>query len=206
MINRLIVTTSRPHMLMIYKKSQHIKCWMFWEIINTKCVGCWKEHQLCCEKSWAAQQYQLDIRSMEDAHLGFEELRELRSNGTIRISVSGKGGIARGYVAIFGSRNKRTPFAEFIGLPRRQCKWALVSHLMLSKCDWGGRHLNHIWITLGVSAQIDRKLLSRLNPTCQMFRSLLKTHKLVSLEALLGGIFKTRLVMSCVCEPPYGMS
>ena len=71
-----------------------------------------------------------------------------------------------------------------------------------SQCN----RLNRSWITLGKSAGIDRKLLTRLKvdcPRCPVFYSLIKTHKLSpeNVTSMSADTFKIRPIISCVGGP-----
>ncbi|XGW23514.1 hypothetical protein V3C99_005612 [Haemonchus contortus] len=127
---------------------------------------------------------------------GFREISELRSNGTIRISVSDKGG-------------------EFVVMPQSLDRAITEIHLrdtttyrrataeeFSSQC----KRLNHIWMKEGKSAGLDEKFLSRLrldSPSCPVFYSLVKTHKLAPDELLSTSsvTFKIRPIISCVGGP-----
>lgn len=131
-----------------------------------------------------------------DQWKGFRELRELRSNGTIRISVSDKGG-------------------EFVIMPQSLDRGITELHLqdssvyrLASAAEFSSqcKRLNHVWMTVGRSAGIDPKLISRLkldNATCPVFYSLIKTHKLAPEDTLSMSPdrFKIRPIISCVGGP-----
>uniref|UniRef100_A0A7I4YFD5 Reverse transcriptase domain-containing protein n=1 Tax=Haemonchus contortus TaxID=6289 RepID=A0A7I4YFD5_HAECO len=127
---------------------------------------------------------------------GLKELRELRSNGTLRITVSDKGG-------------------EFVVMSQTLDRAITELHLSdssvyrrVTEKDFSSQcsRLNHIWLSVAKSAGIDEKLVSRLkldSPNCPVFYSLIKTHKLSSNEALSTSpdTFKIRPIISCVGGP-----
>ncbi|KAK6756922.1 hypothetical protein RB195_015007 [Necator americanus] len=83
---------------------------------------------------------------------GFREVRELTSNGTLRISVSDKGG-------------------EFVVMPQTLNREITERHLMdnsiyrrVAEKEFTAQYkrLNHVWMSVGKAAGIDERFLSRL--------------------------------------------
>ncbi|EYC30712.1 hypothetical protein Y032_0004g1726 [Ancylostoma ceylanicum] len=106
---------------------------------------------------------------------GFKEIRQLTSCGVIRLSVSDKGG-------------------EFVVMPQTLDREITEFHLTdatIYRCTTQSefisqyKRLNHVWMTSGKAAGLSEVFLSRLkieNPNCPVFYSLIKTHKLSTLE------------------------
>ncbi|EYC14644.1 hypothetical protein Y032_0040g321 [Ancylostoma ceylanicum] len=127
---------------------------------------------------------------------GFRELRELISNGSIRLSVSDKGG-------------------EFVAMPQELDRRITSAHLADAttyrpttekEFQAQSRRLNDIWTKVGKSAGLDDRFISRLkleNPSCPVFYSLVKTHKipLHEMGSMSADTFKIRPIISCVGGP-----
>ncbi|EYC07870.1 hypothetical protein Y032_0068g178 [Ancylostoma ceylanicum] len=131
-----------------------------------------------------------------DQWQGFREIREMINCGTIRLSVSDKGG-------------------EFVVMPQSLDREITELHLtdttiyrrttqneFHSQC----KRLNHIWMTIGKAAGLSEKFLSRLkigNPNCPVFYSMIKKDKLS--VPYIGSIpvndYKIRPIVSCVGGP-----
>ncbi|EYC10589.1 hypothetical protein Y032_0054g2445 [Ancylostoma ceylanicum] len=127
---------------------------------------------------------------------GFAEVREMTRNGAIRLSVSDKGG-------------------EFVVMPQVLDRQITELHLQdttlyrpvtekdfLNQC----RRLNDVWMNIGKSCGLDERFLSRLKidtPTCSVFYSLIKTHKLApeDLHSMSADTYKIRPIISCVGGP-----
>ncbi|EYC06837.1 hypothetical protein Y032_0073g732 [Ancylostoma ceylanicum] len=123
-------------------------------------------------------------------------MRELISNGSVRLSVSDKGG-------------------EFVVMPQVLDRAITTAHLadstvyrqatekdFLAQC----RRLNDVWVTVGKLAGLDERFISRLkleNPSCPVFYSLIKTHKisLHEMSSMSPESFKIRPIISCVGGP-----
>ena len=94
--------------------------------------------------------------------LGFKEICDMTANGTVRVSVSDKGG-------------------EFVVIPRQLDSEITNLHLndttvyrRINEKDFHAqcKRLNHVWMTVGKAAGLDDRFLSRLkldNPSCPMF-------------------------------------
>ncbi|KAK6730034.1 hypothetical protein RB195_006848 [Necator americanus] len=68
------------------------------------------------------------------------------------------------------------------------------------------KRFNHVWMTMGKSAGLDERFVSRLKldkPTCPVFYSLIKTHKLKpdEVNSTSAATFKIRPIISCVGGP-----
>ena len=127
---------------------------------------------------------------------GFAEVREMTKNGAIRLSVSDKGG-------------------EFVVMPQVLDRKITEAHLQdttlycpVTESDFHNqcRRLNDIWMSIGKSSGLDEKFLSRLKidtPTCPVFYSLIKTHKLTpdDLHSMTVDTYKIRPIISCVGGP-----
>ena len=127
---------------------------------------------------------------------GFREIRQLSCNGAIRISVSDKGG-------------------EFVVIPQPLDREITELHLrdtstyqhatamdFLSQC----KRLNHVWMTVGKSAGLSERFLRMLrldNPSCPVFYSLIKTHKIAAqdISSTSADTYKIRPIISCVGRP-----
>ncbi|KAK6750258.1 hypothetical protein RB195_002320 [Necator americanus] len=127
---------------------------------------------------------------------GLKEIREMTTRGDIRLSVSDKGG-------------------EFVVMPQALDREITNLHLQdetiyrrvtekefLEQC----KRLNHVWMTMGKSAGLDERFVSRLKldkPTCHVFYSLIKTHKLKpdEVNSTSAATFKIRPIISCVGGP-----
>ncbi|EYB87792.1 hypothetical protein Y032_0257g404 [Ancylostoma ceylanicum] len=127
---------------------------------------------------------------------GFAEVRELTKNGAIRLSVSDKGG-------------------EFVVIPQVLDREITELHLQdttlycpVTEKDFHNqcRRLNDAWMSIGKSAGLDERFLSRLKidtPTCPVFYSLIKTHKLTpdDLNSMSAHTYKIRPIISCIGGP-----
>ncbi|XGW35820.1 hypothetical protein V3C99_019196 [Haemonchus contortus] len=127
---------------------------------------------------------------------GLRELRELRSNGTLRISVSDKGG----EFVVMSQTLDRAITELHLSDSSVYCR--ATEKDFSSQCN----RLNHIWLSVAKSAGIDERLVSRLkldSPSCPVFYSLIKTHKLSFHETLSTSpnTFKIRPIISCVGGP-----
>ncbi|XGW33958.1 hypothetical protein V3C99_018027 [Haemonchus contortus] len=127
---------------------------------------------------------------------GLREMRKRVAEGEIRLSVSDKGG-------------------EFVVLPRSLDREITELHLsdtsvyshstektFLTQCH----RLNALWISIGKTAKLDRRLISRLKldtPLCPVFYSLIKTHKLSNggENSVNASDYKIRPIISCVGGP-----
>ncbi|EYC26999.1 hypothetical protein Y032_0009g466 [Ancylostoma ceylanicum] len=128
--------------------------------------------------------------------LGFKEVRSLIADNSIRLSVSDKGG-------------------EFVVLPQTLDRAITELHLsdttiyqraterdFLAQC----RRLNDTWSSVGKSAGLDERFVSRLkldNPSCPVFYNLVKTHKISRQEmrSMSAEVYKIRPIISCVGGP-----
>ncbi|EYC44083.1 hypothetical protein Y032_0472g2059 [Ancylostoma ceylanicum] len=120
----------------------------------------------------------------------------MTKNGTIRLSVSDKGG-------------------EFVVMPQVLDREITELHLQdstlycrVTEKDFHNqcKHLNDVWTTIGKSCCLDERFLSRLKidtPTCPVFYSLIKTHKLAphDLRSMSADTYKIRPIISCVGGP-----
>ena len=127
---------------------------------------------------------------------GFKEIRDLTANGCLRISVSDKGG-------------------EFVVLPQTLDREITEHHLSDSSVYRHAtekefisqfRRLNHVWMMIGKEAGLNERFLSRLkleHPTCPVFYSLVKTHKLPEsdMQSVSATSYKIRPIVSCVGGP-----
>ncbi|EYC21254.1 hypothetical protein Y032_0020g81 [Ancylostoma ceylanicum] len=127
---------------------------------------------------------------------GFKEVRSLIANNSIRLSVSDKGG-------------------EFVVLPQSLDREITELHLsdttiyqratekdFLTQC----KRLNDTWISVGKSAGLDERFVSRLKldkPNCPVFYSLVKTHKIAlqDMHSMSAEVYKIRPIISCVGGP-----
>ncbi|EYC25250.1 hypothetical protein Y032_0012g1785 [Ancylostoma ceylanicum] len=125
-----------------------------------------------------------------------QEVRNLIADNSIRLSVSDKGG-------------------EFVVLPQTLDRDITRLHLsdttvyrratekeFLAQC----RRLNETWITVGKSAGLDERFISRLkldNPICPVFYNLVETHKLSlqEMHSMSAEVYKIRPIISCVGGP-----
>ncbi|EYC06420.1 hypothetical protein Y032_0076g1051 [Ancylostoma ceylanicum] len=117
-------------------------------------------------------------------------------NGAIRLSVSDKGG-------------------EFVVIPQVLDREITAHHLRdttlyrrVTEKDFHTqcRRLNDIWVTVGRSSGLDERFVSHLKldtPTCPVFYSLIKTHKLApdDLRSMSAETYKIRPIISCVGGP-----
>ncbi|EYC25300.1 hypothetical protein Y032_0012g1812 [Ancylostoma ceylanicum] len=120
----------------------------------------------------------------------------MTKNGTIRLSVSDKGG-------------------EFVVMPQVLDREITELHLQdstlycrVTEKDFHNqcKRLNDVWTTIGKSCCLDERFLSRLEidtPTCPVFYSLIKTHKLAphDLRSMSADTYKIRPIISCVGGP-----
>ncbi|VDL72529.1 unnamed protein product [Nippostrongylus brasiliensis] len=127
---------------------------------------------------------------------GLRELRDLTSSGGIRVSVSDKGGE---FVVISQSLDREITHChlrdESVYRPSTAAEFSLQH-----------KRLNDIWMAIGKSAGLDRRLVQRLrvdNPICPVFYSLVKTHKLPlgDLTTMPADAFKIRPIISCIGGP-----
>ena len=123
-------------------------------------------------------------------------MRNLIAERSIRLSISDKGG-------------------EFVVIPQTLDKEIAKLHLsddtvyqvatkrdFLAQC----RKLNDVWISVGRSAGLDEKLITRLkldNPNCPVFYHMIKTHKLAAedFRPMSPVTYKIRPLISCVGGP-----
>uniref|UniRef100_A0A7I4Z2R7 Reverse transcriptase domain-containing protein n=1 Tax=Haemonchus contortus TaxID=6289 RepID=A0A7I4Z2R7_HAECO len=127
---------------------------------------------------------------------GFKEIRERIKRNEVRLSVSDKGG-------------------EFVVLPQSLDREITELHLTdttvyrntTEKAFHTQTHkLNTLWVNVGKMAKLDERLIRRLkleNPTCPVFYSLIKTHKLSAenMQSPLPQAYKIRPIISCVNGP-----
>ncbi|XGW07455.1 hypothetical protein V3C99_010548, partial [Haemonchus contortus] len=127
---------------------------------------------------------------------GLREIRRRVADGEIRLSVSDKGG-------------------EFVVLPRSLDREITKLHLndtsvyssstekaFLTQCH----RLNALWVSIGKIAKLDNRLIKRLKldtPSCPVFYSLIKTHKLSNggESSVNASDYKIRPIISCVGGP-----
>uniref|UniRef100_A0A7I4YDF6 Reverse transcriptase domain-containing protein n=1 Tax=Haemonchus contortus TaxID=6289 RepID=A0A7I4YDF6_HAECO len=127
---------------------------------------------------------------------GLREIRKRVADGEIRLSVSDKGG-------------------EFVVLPRSLDREITKLHLsdtsvyshstektFLTQCH----KLNALWVSIGTAAKLDKRLIKRLKldtPSCPVFYSLIKTHKLSSggENSAIASDYKIRPIICCVGGP-----
>ncbi|EYB87797.1 hypothetical protein Y032_0257g408 [Ancylostoma ceylanicum] len=123
-------------------------------------------------------------------------MRELISNGSVRLSVTDKGGV-------------------FVVLPQALDRKMTTTHLAdttvyrqatAKEFQALCRRLNDIWVKVAKSAGLDERFITRLkieNPSCPVFCSLIKTQKipLHELSSMSAYSFKIRPIISCVGGP-----
>ncbi|XGW34592.1 hypothetical protein V3C99_018497 [Haemonchus contortus] len=127
---------------------------------------------------------------------GLREIRKRVADGEIRLPVSDKGG-------------------EFVVLPRSLDQEITKLHLndtsvycgstekeFLTQCH----RLNTLWVSIGKIAKLDNRLIKRLKldtPSCPVFYSLIKTHKLSNggESSVNASDYKIRPIISCVGGP-----
>ncbi|EYC17445.1 hypothetical protein Y032_0030g2054 [Ancylostoma ceylanicum] len=125
---------------------------------------------------------------------GFRQLREMRDDGSIRVTVSDKG-------------EQFVPQALDSEITDLHLSDATIyrqtdEKKFMAQC----RRLNDVWVLMAKSAGIDERFVSRLkidHHKCPIFYSLVKTHKLSSddMRSMLPGTYKIRPIVSCVGGP-----
>ncbi|EYB84864.1 hypothetical protein Y032_0308g2042 [Ancylostoma ceylanicum] len=131
-----------------------------------------------------------------DQWRGFREMRELINSGEIRLSVSDKGGE---FVVMSQELDRRITELHLADTSIYRRTTRTEFH---SQC----KRLNHIWTTTGKAAGLSESFLSRLkidNPSCPVFYSMIKTHKLSAPHnnSMPASDYKIRPIISCVGGP-----
>ncbi|KAK6733433.1 hypothetical protein RB195_017272 [Necator americanus] len=127
---------------------------------------------------------------------GLKEIREMTTRGDIRLSVSDKGGE---FVVMSQALDREI---TNLHLQDETIYRRVTEKEFLVQC----KRLNHVWMTMGKSAGLDERFVSCLKldkPTCPVFYSLIKTHKLKpdEVNSTSAATFKIRPIISCVGGP-----
>ncbi|KAK6736669.1 hypothetical protein RB195_019395 [Necator americanus] len=120
----------------------------------------------------------------------------MTTRGDIRLSVSDKGGE---FVVMSQALDREI---TNLHLQDETIYRRVTEKEFLVQC----KRLNHVWMTMGKSAGLDERFVSRLKldkPTCPVFYSLIKTHKLKpdEVNSTSAATFKIRPIISCVGGP-----
>ncbi|KAK6735982.1 hypothetical protein RB195_018944 [Necator americanus] len=126
----------------------------------------------------------------------FHGNREMTTRGNIRLSVSDKGGEFE-VMSQALDREITNLHLQDETIYRR-----VTDKEFLVQC----KRLNHVWMSMGKSAGLDERFVSHLKldkPTCPVFYSLIKTHKLKpdEINSTSVATFKIRPIISCVGGP-----